>query len=82
MNEMTLKLMHELNKKRKIEDFKKRYKDMSVKNALQIRDKNQLLSDHKNEVLRLKSNFNQQVIALRRQSYYYKKCNQINVSFC
>ncbi len=42
MNEMTLKLMHELNKKRKIEDFKKRYNDMSVKNALQIRDKNQL----------------------------------------
>ncbi len=79
---MTLKLMHELNKKRKIEDFKKRYKDMSVKNALQIRDKNQLLSDHKNEVLRLKSSFNQQVIALRTQNYYYKKCNQINVSFC
>ncbi len=79
--ELTAKLTIEMNKNIEFENFKNIYNDFRVKNELQIRAKNKLLKNHKNEVFRLKSSFNKQLIALRKQSYYYEKCNEIDASF-
>jgi chromosome segregation ATPase len=68
-------------KQRVINGFKNSYDDLKNKLELQIKDNYKQLSLHKTYVLKIKSSFNSQLISLKKQIQYLKRCNEINVSF-
>jgi chromosome segregation ATPase len=83
LNEEMKNIRETVAKKQQIINEMKSFSDdLKSKLDFQIESNYKQLSIHKNEVLKMKLSFNSQLTSLKKQRQYFKRYNEINVSFC